>query len=277
GVLGRTAVSCVFFFSSRRRHTRFSRDWSSDVCSSDLLTIGTGEPESLDGARKFPPRPRLHVTGIGDMDLGAHEKAAVDPEREERFCGGKEGLSLTKSPLSNLDIVRVEVGLVGNELDPELLPGKTGLVLGFAALHATLVVALQVPRTGVPLNEPEDAVPLLGVQRRNEPAFDFPDSPPVDAVEVDRDHDFSCYSPGIPEHSSVQVGTVVRMQLKRRSVQARGAGHHEDARPPRIGEVSQGDFLPLTVLPCDGHVCPPPVHRYRRSRPYRSGYRRSRL
>src|SRR5690606_18402558 len=29
-----------FFFSSRRRHTRFSRDWSSDVCSSDL-TNGT--------------------------------------------------------------------------------------------------------------------------------------------------------------------------------------------------------------------------------------------
>src|SRR5690606_21155741 len=27
-----------FFFSSRRRHTRFSRDWSSDVCSSDLFT-----------------------------------------------------------------------------------------------------------------------------------------------------------------------------------------------------------------------------------------------
>src|SRR2546429_6878555 len=28
-----------FFFSSRRRHTRCSRDWSSDVCSSDLLGI----------------------------------------------------------------------------------------------------------------------------------------------------------------------------------------------------------------------------------------------
>src|SRR2546422_6202428 len=27
-----------FFFSSRRRHTRCSRDWSSDVCSSDLRT-----------------------------------------------------------------------------------------------------------------------------------------------------------------------------------------------------------------------------------------------
>src|SRR5690606_35131671 len=29
-------VCFFFFFSSRRRHTRFSRDWSSDVCSSDL-------------------------------------------------------------------------------------------------------------------------------------------------------------------------------------------------------------------------------------------------
>src|SRR5439155_13257094 len=27
-----------FFFSSRRRHTRWPRDWSSDVCSSDLIT-----------------------------------------------------------------------------------------------------------------------------------------------------------------------------------------------------------------------------------------------
>src|SRR2546429_4685338 len=27
----------IFFFSSRRRHTRCSRDWSSDVCSSDLI------------------------------------------------------------------------------------------------------------------------------------------------------------------------------------------------------------------------------------------------
>src|SRR3712207_7098568 len=31
-------MCCLFFFfSSRRRHTRYWRDWSSDVCSSDLL------------------------------------------------------------------------------------------------------------------------------------------------------------------------------------------------------------------------------------------------
>src|SRR5882762_7782360 len=32
-------MHCLFFFSSRRRHTRFKCDWSSDVCSSDLLEI----------------------------------------------------------------------------------------------------------------------------------------------------------------------------------------------------------------------------------------------
>src|SRR3712207_7682264 len=30
----------VFFFSSRRRHTGYWRDWSSDVCSSDLAELG---------------------------------------------------------------------------------------------------------------------------------------------------------------------------------------------------------------------------------------------
>src|SRR5690349_24760235 len=38
-------MSCLFFlffFSSRRRHTRSLRDWSSDVCSSDLGVILTG-------------------------------------------------------------------------------------------------------------------------------------------------------------------------------------------------------------------------------------------
>src|SRR2546422_6014794 len=40
-----------FFFSSRRRHTRCSRDWSSDVCSSDL------EPKRLAGFELVPQRP----------------------------------------------------------------------------------------------------------------------------------------------------------------------------------------------------------------------------
>src|SRR3712207_6922382 len=38
-----------FFFSSRRRHTRYWRDWSSDVCSSDLIVDAeTMEPQPWD-------------------------------------------------------------------------------------------------------------------------------------------------------------------------------------------------------------------------------------
>src|SRR5439155_2889595 len=33
------SVCSLFFFSSRRRHTRWPRDWSSDVCSSDLAWL----------------------------------------------------------------------------------------------------------------------------------------------------------------------------------------------------------------------------------------------
>src|SRR5256886_7151260 len=41
--------SLEFFFSSRRRHTRFDCDWSSDVCSSDLLSR---RPAGARAARK---------------------------------------------------------------------------------------------------------------------------------------------------------------------------------------------------------------------------------
>src|SRR2546429_9766177 len=42
----------AFFFSSRRRHTRCSRDWSSDVCSSDLLLAGLAGPSSRSKRRR---------------------------------------------------------------------------------------------------------------------------------------------------------------------------------------------------------------------------------
>src|SRR5207253_3595835 len=41
-------VFFFFFFSSRRRHTRWPRDWSSDVCSSDLRTVLLQQRSRLD-------------------------------------------------------------------------------------------------------------------------------------------------------------------------------------------------------------------------------------
>src|SRR2546427_6951867 len=40
-MVGSNRARC-FFFSSRRRHTRFDCDWSSDVCSSDLFVASAG-------------------------------------------------------------------------------------------------------------------------------------------------------------------------------------------------------------------------------------------
>src|SRR5690606_39728480 len=45
----------LFFFSSRRRHTRFSRDWSSDVCSSDLL-LAQGAPQLVEDVERHELR-----------------------------------------------------------------------------------------------------------------------------------------------------------------------------------------------------------------------------
>src|SRR5256886_11558377 len=62
-----------FFFSSRRRHTRFDCDWSSDVCSSDLKRQPASAAVVMDGpGDQFLARPALpgdqHVAlGVGHL------------------------------------------------------------------------------------------------------------------------------------------------------------------------------------------------------------------
>src|SRR2546422_8038651 len=56
-----------FFFSSRRRHTRCSRDWSSDVCSSDLVQLNVGGGDADDGVVRHV---QVHLTP--DAAVGAN-------------------------------------------------------------------------------------------------------------------------------------------------------------------------------------------------------------
>src|SRR5690606_39736073 len=62
-----------FFFSSRRRHTRFSRDWSSDVCSSDLGCHSSGSADIIDKfheeLRKHKLENEIKVVGTGCFGL----------------------------------------------------------------------------------------------------------------------------------------------------------------------------------------------------------------
>src|SRR5207245_8005533 len=80
------------FFSSRRRHTRCYRDWSSDVCSSDLFQFEPGGRTELERtlsaawAKLFAP---LAVT-VSDHffhDLGGHSLLAACVRSEERRVG----------------------------------------------------------------------------------------------------------------------------------------------------------------------------------------------
>src|SRR5260370_20452912 len=64
------SVLFLFFFSSRRRHTRFKCDWSSDVCSSDLhdtniwqITITPGKVKTI-SHDKFVGNLKTNVVGV---------------------------------------------------------------------------------------------------------------------------------------------------------------------------------------------------------------------
>src|SRR2546427_11413088 len=73
-------MSLFFFFSSRRRHTRFDCDWSSDVCSSDLLvspgpsqfgvscakTAPSGPTERANSSVEYPPPAPSSPTRLPD-------------------------------------------------------------------------------------------------------------------------------------------------------------------------------------------------------------------
>src|SRR5690625_7814120 len=80
-----------FFFSSRMRHTRLPRDWSSDVCSSYL---DTKFPEWFDGRRFFYDWTTDWVQ-TAQFDLTeagvpvAQEMAEIMPERSEERSEGK--------------------------------------------------------------------------------------------------------------------------------------------------------------------------------------------
>src|SRR5947209_15912920 len=74
----------MFFFSSRRRHTRYWRDWSSDVCSSDLAgwfypqserfnAVSTGIEEQIRSGQ-LDRAPRFRDNRYGGMLGGPVKK-----------------------------------------------------------------------------------------------------------------------------------------------------------------------------------------------------------
>src|SRR5690625_7816825 len=100
-----------FFFSSRRRHTRWPRDWSSDVCSSDLVDvvgfclpadqkIGPGDrfiAEDLAELRRGRRGPRVIAivtkTDLVGRDVLAEHLMAVDRQIGRASCRGRASVT----------------------------------------------------------------------------------------------------------------------------------------------------------------------------------------
>src|SRR5437762_9820866 len=92
----RMRVDFVFFFSSRRRHTRYIGDWSSDVCSSDLSRQYTATEPSSSSTRSESklfrtdqsiPLPTIAATSFADSTTESRsEERRVGKECRSRWA-----------------------------------------------------------------------------------------------------------------------------------------------------------------------------------------------
>src|SRR5437879_10636120 len=84
----------IFFFSSRRRHTRYIGDWSSDVCSSDLGVAGSDAPDAIESVTQQTPNERIDSAMEEISSTIARELlekiAQAPPARSEERRVGKE-------------------------------------------------------------------------------------------------------------------------------------------------------------------------------------------
>src|SRR3989449_9335765 len=115
-----------FFFSSRRRHTRCSRDWSSDVCSSDLRP-GAGEQVNIARARASQARSRYEQTvlvalrEVEDALVGLRTAQDRSGAQERQVIALRRALELADMRYRNgvasyLDVLDPQRGLFGAEL-----------------------------------------------------------------------------------------------------------------------------------------------------------------
>src|SRR5207249_8128016 len=117
----------IFFFSSRRRHTRSKRDWSSDVCSSDLEVHGALRhrlairPLALLEGKTFAHL--LHNAAIDAVELFSRDRA-TERNVESRVVGADPRAFLDDVLAERFTqrlVQEVRGGVVAHDLAPAFL------------------------------------------------------------------------------------------------------------------------------------------------------------
>src|SRR5207245_5338912 len=116
-----------FLFSSRRRHTRCYRDWSSDVCSSDLVQAGYGV--RLHGRRKKAiPKPLELTVGAADEPPAwvAEADVLILAVRDDAISPLAEALARAEAVRSDQVVLHLS-GVQGQEALAALVPSRAAL------------------------------------------------------------------------------------------------------------------------------------------------------
>src|SRR3989442_482621 len=97
----RSWIGCRSFFSSRRRHTRCGRDWSSDVCSSDLWSPSVATPFS-----RWPDTGNIDAVVLRSIEQGCNGNVqtlgGLQPRRLPAFL---QNIPVVAYPRSFVDVV----------------------------------------------------------------------------------------------------------------------------------------------------------------------------
>src|SRR5436305_15236692 len=105
-----------FFFSSRRRHTRCGRDWSSDVCSSDLAVSAT---QAISAAEAETARAqKVNLRTPPETPPGANYFVDMVAGDLRRILGSSSG-DLTLRTTLNLELQRLAEGVIERRLEQE--------------------------------------------------------------------------------------------------------------------------------------------------------------
>src|SRR5260370_1248982 len=148
----------VFFFSSRRRHTRFKCDWSSDVCSSDLICFAS-HIQVRHGGEVADARQMASLLQLGLREGDKVTVSAEGPDASaavQRLCAVAQALVAQERADADAAARKAAESPATGWLPPLARPAFVGLGaspgLAVARIHQWRVEAAEIPDLPQPLS-----------------------------------------------------------------------------------------------------------------------------